>query len=211
MLDRSKLGIARKVGIRRTHMARLRVSKKKKSPPTSELSRLKEELRRVTEQLQSRDRELAEASAQQIATSDILRVISSTPTDLQPVMDAIAENAARLCDSYDAQIYRVEGDIVRKVASYGSVSPVLAVGETRPLRRGSASGRAILDRQTIHIHDITAEREADFADVWRGVERLGIRTGLAVPLMREGVPIGAITIRRTEVRPFSDKQIALLK
>ena len=192
-------------------MARIDVIKKKKSPRTTELSRLKEELRRVTEQLESRDRDLAEATEQQTATSEILRVISSSSTDIQPVLDAVAESAARLCDSYDAQIYRVEGDIVRKVASYGSVSPVLAVGEIRPLRRGSASGRAILDRQTIHIHDITAEREADFADVWRGVERLGIRTGLAVPLMREGVPIGAITIRRTEVRPFSDKQIALLK
>ena len=101
--------------------------------------------------------------------------------------------------------------MVRKVASYGSVSPVLGVGEIRPLRRGSVSGRAILDRQPVHVHDILTEREEDYADVWRNSQRLGIRTGLAVPLMREGVPVGAITIRRTEVRPFSEKQIELLK
>ncbi|HWP57368.1 MAG TPA: GAF domain-containing protein [Candidatus Acidoferrales bacterium] len=166
---------------------------------------------RLFQELQARNRELTEALEQQTATSNVLSVIASSPTDIQPVLDVVAESAARLCDSYDAQIYRVEGGAVRKVASYGGVSPVLAVGETRPLRRGSASGRAILDRQTIHIHDLLAEHEEDYADVWHNAKRLGLRTGLAVPLLREGVPIGAITIRRTEVRPFTEKQIALLK
>jgi GAF domain-containing protein len=166
---------------------------------------------RLFQELQARNRELIEALDQQTATSNVLSVIASSPTELQPVLDVVAKSAAQLCDSYDAQIYRVEGDNVRKVASYGNVSPVLAVGETRPLRRGSASGRAILDGQTVHIHDILAEPEEDYADVWRNSQRLGIRTGLAVPLMREGIAVGAITIRRTEVRPFTDKQIALLK
>jgi signal transduction histidine kinase len=166
---------------------------------------------RLFKELQERNRDLTEALEQQTATSEILRVIASSPTDIQPVLDVVAEDAARLCDSYDAQIYRVEGDMVRKVASYGSVAPVLGVGETRPLRRGSVSGRAILDGQPVHIPDILSEREEDYTDVWRNSQRLGIRTGLAVPLMREGVPVGAITIRRTEVRPFTDKQIALLK
>ena len=102
-------------------MARLGASKTKKSPRATELSPLKKELKRVTEQLESRDRELAEAFAQQIATSDILRVISSAPTDLQPVMDAIAENAARLCDASDAQIWQVKGDKYWRVASHGSI------------------------------------------------------------------------------------------
>jgi GAF domain-containing protein len=156
-------------------------------------------------------KELRESLEQQTATSEILGVIASSPTDIQPVLDAVAENAARLCESVDAQIWRVEGDVQRKVASYGAISPILAVGEARPISRGSASGRAILDRETIHIHDLWVERETEWPDIWHAVHRLGIRTGLAVPLMREGVPVGAITIRRTEVRPFTEKQIALLK
>ena len=166
---------------------------------------------RLFQELQARNRELTEALEQQTATSEILGVIASSPTDIQPVLDVVAENAARLCDSVDAQIWRVEGDMQRKVASYGAISPILAVGEARAISRGSASGRAILDRQTIHTHDLWAEREEDWPDIWHAVHRLGIRTGLAVPLMREGVPVGAITIRRTEVRPFTEKQIALLK
>jgi two-component system, NtrC family, sensor kinase len=160
--------------------------------------------------LQERDRQLAEALEQQTATSEILGVIAGSPTDIQPVLDTVAESAARLCDSQDAQIYRVEGDIVREVASYGSISPVLAIGETRPLSRGLVVDRAILDRQLIHIHDMMAEREEDW-DLWHVTNRQGIRTMLTVPLLREGVPIGAILIRRTEVRPFTEKQIALLK
>src|SRR5688572_9344123 len=155
--------------------------------------------------------ELKESLEQQTATSQILGVIASSPTDIQPVLDVVAENAARLCDSNDAQIFRVEGDMVRKVASYGVTSPVLAVGETRPIRRGSPSGRAILDREPVHIHNIGIEREEDHRDVWLTHRSLGIGTALAVPLLREGVAVGAITIRRTEVRPFIDKQIAMLK
>ena len=166
---------------------------------------------RLLNELQDRNRDLTEALEQQTATSEILRVIASSPTDIQPVLAAVAENAARVCGSVDAQIWRIEGDMARKVANYGVVSPVLSVGETRPIRRGSLSGRAILDQQPVHVHDMLAEREEDYADVWHSLKSLGIRTGLAVPLMREGTPIGAITIRRNEVRPFTDKQIKLLE
>jgi hypothetical protein len=133
---------------------------------------------RLIHEQQARNRDLSEALEQQTATSEILRVIASSPTDLQPVLDAVAENAARLCESVDAQIWRVEGDMQRKVASYGTISPVLTVGETRPIRRGSPSGHAILDRQPAHIHDMSAEREEDYADVWRTHRRLGIGTAL---------------------------------
>jgi len=175
---------------------------------------LAESLRRekaTAKELQDRDRQLGEALEQQEATSETLSAIARSPMDLQSVLDAVAESAARLCDSLDAQIYRLEGEIVRKVAHYGVVPTPLELGETRPLSRASASGRAILDRQTIHIQDMLSERERDYPDVWHAVQRDGIRTVLCVPLLREGVPIGAIGIRRVEVRPFTGKQIKLLK
>jgi signal transduction histidine kinase len=126
------------------------------------------------------------------------------------VLEVIAENAARLCASTDAQIFRLEGELTRKVASYGATNPVLAVGETRPLSRTSASGRAILDRQIFIIQDAQTDAETDPALVANSL-RQGIRTVLAVPLLREGVAIGGIVIRRTESRAFSDREIALLK
>ena len=165
---------------------------------------------RLFNELDTRNRQLTEALEQQTATSEILRVIASSPTDIQPVLDVVAEHAAKLCDSTDAQIWRVDGDLARKAASYGATAPVLGVGEARPITRGSASGRAILDRQTIIFHDTQTEPGVDQALVANSV-RMGIRTALTVPLLREGVAIGAITIRRTELRPFTEEQIALLK
>ena len=183
-------------------MARLGVSKKRKSPRVTPLSQLKKELKRVTEQLESRDRE-------QTATSEILRVIASSPTDLQAVLDVVAESAARLCDSNDATIHRFDGNLFRRVAHYGPV-PV-PESQLPRISRGFPAGRAILDRQTIHVADILAEVETEFPEAKRLQEAEGTRTLLATPLLREGVPIGIIVIRRTEVCPFSEKQIALLK
>ena len=182
-------------------MARLGVSKKKKSPRSTALSQLKKELQRVIEQLESRDRE-------QTATSEILRVIASSPTDLQPVMNVLAENAVRLCEGTDAVIFRIEGDSLQCVANYG---PMPIVEMQRPIIRGSPGGRAVVDRQTIHVHDIAAEVETEFPE-YKHIQGLtGTRTVLATPLLCEGVPIGVIFIRRTEVRPFTDTQISLLK
>src|SRR5688500_661119 len=129
--------------------------------------------------------ELKESLEQQTATSEILGVIASSPTDIQPVLDVVAKNAARLCDSDDAQINSVEGDMVRKVAKYGAIAQGSGVG-VRPLRRGSLSGYAILDRQVCHIHDMMAAHEEDYRDVWRADQQIGIRSALAVPLLREG-------------------------
>ena len=152
--------------------------------------------------------ELTESLEQQTATSEILGVIASSPTDIQPVLDVVAENAARLCDAFDALIYRVEDDAFQPVAVYG---PMPVVPNRRPIARGIPVARAIIDRQTIHVHDLAAELETEFPDS-RSIQQVtGTRTVLATPLLREGVPVGAIVIRRTEVRPFSDKQIALLK
>src|SRR5262244_735148 len=148
--------------------------------------------------------ELREALEQQAATTEILSVIASSPTDLQPVLDAVAENAARLCDSNDAQLRLIDGNILCLVASYGS----LPTPEIKNLTRQNVTGRAVIDRQMIHIHDLEIEREAEYPDSERAA---GGRTVLAIPLLREGTAIGAILIRRLEVRPFTDKQISLLK
>ena len=163
---------------------------------------------RLLKELQDRNDQLTESLEQQTATSEILRVIASSPTDVQPVLDVVAENAAKLCEATDASILQVEGDDLRLAASFGSFAPL---ADHRPLNRETPSGRAILDRETIHIRDLL-----DHLDEFppqartRGLQG-GLRTLLATPLYRERVPIGAIIIRRTEVRPFSEKQIALLQ
>ena len=129
--------------------------------------------------------ELKESLEQQTATSEILGVIASSPTDIQPVLNAVAENAARLCDAKDAVIFRLDGDVLQQVAICGPI-PMHAV---LPISRGSVTGRAVIDRQTIHIHDIDAESEADFPDIDKTGTHGGsrARTRLGVPLMREGV------------------------
>ena len=101
--------------------------------------------------------------------------------------------------------------MVRKVVSHGVVSPILPVGETWPISRSFLAGCAILDGQTLQHTHIAEQCELEHPDLWVVDQRLGIRTTLAVPLMREGNPIGVILIRRTEACPFSEKQIALLK
>jgi len=166
---------------------------------------------RLFQELQVRNRDLTEALEQQTATSEILRVIASSPTDLQPVLDVVAESAARLCDATDVQIFRVDGDLYRLAASHGLI-PTRQSDEDRPMVPGRVVARAMIDRETIHVHDMASlEIQAEFPESWAFSKAGGVRTALATPLLREGVAIGAILIRRLEVRPFSDKQIALLK
>jgi len=164
---------------------------------------------RLFKELEDRNTDLHEALEQQTATSEILRVIASSPTDLQPVLNAVAESTARLCQSVNGAVFRIHGDHLRIAAGYGSI--VAASEEFGwPIDRGSVPGRAIIERATIHVHDIR-EVEAEFPDSAKIARRVGVRSVLAVPLSREGVPVGAITTVRAEVNPYSDKQIALLK
>src|SRR5262245_4590320 len=155
--------------------------------------------------------ELKEALEQQTATSEILGVIASSPTDLQPVLNVVAESAARLCEATDAVIHRFDGSALWLVAHCGPIPWANALGEQVIFSRGVVHGRAIIDRQTIHVHDAAVEVETEFPDSKALREHSGTRTIVASPLLREGVPVGVIVIRRTEVRPFTDKQIALLK
>src|SRR5215468_7193439 len=163
----------------------------------------------LRQELQDCKRQLTEALEQQTATSEILRVIASSPTDIQPVLDALGESATRLCNAKDAAIRLVEGNMLRLVAHQGPI-PFFAASEL-PIDRRSASGRAVVDRQIIHIEDVLSVAAMEFPEVRAIAEREGDRTVLAVPLLREEVPIGAILIRRTVVDPFTEKQIALLK
>ena len=164
---------------------------------------------RLFEELEARNRDLTEALEQQTATSEILRVIASSPTDIQPVLDVVAESAARLCDAPSAVIHRVDGDILRRVAASGEY-PRALIGEEQEITRDKHSSRSVVERQTIHVHDMAMAIETEFPGD-KHARQLGTRTSLATPLLREGIPIGVIIIRRQEVRPFSDKQIKLLE
>jgi signal transduction histidine kinase len=174
-------------------------------------ARLRESYATLEQKVEERTRELTEALDQQTATAQILGVISGSPTDIRPVMDAVVRSAATLCEAQNAQIFRVEGDEMRLVARWGPVKSTLEAGESRPITRASVSGRTIVDRTMIHVPDLLAVVDTEYADIAAAIRREGIRTTVGVPLLREGTPIGSITAFRTEVRPFSDKQVALLQ
>src|SRR6202011_608127 len=159
------------------------------------------------ETAQARER-LAEAMKQQTAASEILRIISTSP--IQSVLDAVAENAARLCNANNARIFRLEDNLLRLVASYGEILLTSHGHEPFPANRDTVTGRATCDRRTIHVHDLAAE-DNEYPVGSRAVKSEGYHTSLATPLLREGTPTGVILVRRLEVRPFSESQIALLE
>jgi len=155
-------------------------------------------------------RELAEAREQQTATAEILRVISSSPMDVERVFAEIAASAARLCDAYDASIFQMGGDFLRLAAHHGPIPAIPMGRDTLPLAHGVLTARAALDRRTIHIADLQTDTD-EYPETSKLARLLGFRTIAAVPLIRAGAAIGVITLRRTEARLFSDKQIALLE
>src|SRR6516164_4810534 len=154
---------------------------------------------------------LAEAQEQQRATSEILAVISSSPTDLQPVFDTIIERAVRLCDARLGALFRFAGQMIHLAASAQQVDAesVQAMQTMYPMAASTASvtGRALLWGRPVHVRDMREDSEL----AQTPTAQVGHRTVLSVPMMRDGAPIGAITVARTRVEPFSDRQVDLLK
>ena len=165
---------------------------------------------RLFRELEARNRDLSETLARQTATSEILNVISRSPTDVQPVFDTVVEHASRLCSARDAQIFRREDAVLRLVAHHGPI-PTGGVGEfTMPIIRGTVNGRAVMEQRPIVVADLRAE-SAEFPEGSAIARDLGHRSVLSVPLMREGVAIGTLSVRRAEVVAFTDAQMALLQ
>src|SRR5262249_25142081 len=154
--------------------------------------------------------ELRESLQQQTATADVLKVISRSTFDLQTVLDTLTESAAHLCEADMAAIARQKGDAYYLVSVYGYPPDVIEYVKTIPHERGreSAIGRTVLAAKTVHLADVLADPEYKNLDMR---QKLGFRTVLGVPLLREGTPIGVISLLRSSVRPFSDKQIELVE
>src|SRR5262249_28989638 len=161
---------------------------------------------RLFKELEARNSELTTALDRQTATSEILRVISSSPTDTHPVLDTMVQSAARLCEAYDAVLVFRDGAELVTRTHWG---PIAAPLDRRPLTHNTVMGRAILEARPIHVDDLQGADE--FPEGKTSAKERGHRTTLAVPLLRRGTAIGSILIRRLEVRPFSTKHIALLQ
>ena len=162
---------------------------------------------RLFEEVQAKTRDLSEALTYQTGSANILSVIASSPTDVQPVLKAIVESACELCGAYDSVMVLREGDALRFGAHRG---PIPMSIDKWPINRRWTAGRAFIDQKPVHVHDLLAEGN-EFPDGRELSQRMGHRTILSVPLLREGESIGAIVLRRTEVQPFSNKQISLLE
>jgi two-component system, NtrC family, sensor kinase len=169
---------------------------------------------RLFDEVQVRTRELSEALDQQTATSEVLQVVSSSPGELKPVFQAMLENATRVCGSNFGTLYLREGEAFRAVSMHGATPDYLQarLGQLVHPGPGTGLGRAVRTKQAVHITDVTTElayRERDPMRV-AAADLGGVRTMLNVPMLKEGEVVGGIAIYRTEVRPFTDKQIALV-
>jgi GAF domain-containing protein len=164
---------------------------------------------RLFEAEQQRSRELTESLEQQTATADVLKIISRSAFDLRAVLQTLVESAARFCAADKATIVREKDDRFYTAEAFGYSREFLEYMRAIPIKaeRGSASGRALLEGRVIHIPDVKADPEYTFVEA----PRLGdFRTALCVPMLREGDPIGVLTLTRSEVQPFTDKQIELV-
>jgi two-component system, NtrC family, sensor kinase len=165
---------------------------------------------RLLGELRERTRDLEESLAYQTAASDVLKVVSGSSFDIQPVFDTIVATAARLCDANGALISNREGEAYRFVAT-SSFSPEYEAfmrGRSFPVSRGTVAGRVALEGRIVHIPDIASDPEYTQTE---SVSLGKVHTLLGVPLLREGVVVGTINLARTRVQPFSDRQIELIR
>jgi two-component system, NtrC family, sensor kinase len=186
--------------VRKPSAVRKPPARRKRTPVDTDLENENANLRR----------KLTDAREQQTASAEILRVISGSPTDVQPTFDAIAASATKLCRATSSGTYRFDGSLIHLVAHNGRTpAEVDAIQRTFPLppSRGSITARAILTRAVVHVRDIAADSEY----TQQSIALSGMRTVLSVPMLRDGNPIGAITVDRREVEPFSNAEIDLLR
>jgi two-component system NtrC family sensor kinase len=192
-----------------------------RTSPKNEASRRRELEQRLAESLerekatgallQEKNRALTEALDQQTATTDILRVIPQSPTDVQPVFDMIAESAARLCEAQYCFVYRFEGQLLHFVAHHGLAAEVLEINRSAypaPPGRRSVAARAVLERSVVQIPDVNAD--PDYA-LGAMAAAGAYRSAAAVPILRDGLPIGSIAVTRAQAGLLPERQIALLK
>ncbi|MBI4525355.1 MAG: GAF domain-containing protein [Deltaproteobacteria bacterium] len=176
------------------------------------LNRMSEELGRLYKQIEDRNRQLTASLEQQTATSEVLRVISSSPTDLNPVYEAILSNVTRLCEANIAALFLYDGQVLTTTASYGTTEAFadhLRQSHPRPSHE-TTTRLAALERRTVHVADLLSD-PAFSPKPLELYQKENVRTVLSVPMLRENALVGVITTWRREVRPFTEKQIALVK
>jgi len=162
---------------------------------------------RLFKELQTRNAEVTESLEQQTATAEILKVISSSPTDVTPVLEVVTQRAAQLCDAPDARLYLIDKDELRYVTGFGALD---GARPFVPLTEGNVTGRAVLTQSVVHVEDLAVAFD-EFPEAKVPQQLWGHRTTLAVPLLRENKAFGAVLLRRKVVRPFTAKQIELVK
>src|SRR6516162_10704405 len=185
---------------RKTLTLKRRNARKAKRDPGPSASSAEAKIAQLT-------RERDDALERQRATAEVLKIISASPTELGPVLEVIVKSAARFCDADDVTIFILDGQDLCFSAHRGPVP--YKSGLRFPCTRGSIAGRTVIDRKAVHVVDLQAEAD-EFPEGSAFARRFGHRTTAGVPLLREGVAIGTIQLRRIEVNPFTDKQIALL-
>jgi len=176
-------------------------------------AQLRESYGELERKVEQRTAELSASLEHLTATAEILRVISRSPTDLQPVLQAVAQRAAELCRAYGCRIWLPEEDHLRSMTGYlGTRSDTVAGrDEVLPLTRGSVVGRAFAERRTVHVQDVAQVLDVEFPDSRGPQARHGFRTVMAVPMVREGASVGIIAVMRRHVQPFSNAEVRLVE